>query len=124
MPEPVPLMPFRRTKPGVKAPKHLSRRAAAWWRSIASTWELDPHQMELLSAAAGCLDRIDEARVQIAERGSVFSDRFGQLRENPAARHERDQKLLLAKLCRELNLDPAPTDARPPLIRGRYQHRD
>ena len=123
MPEPL-LMPARRRKAPPKPPKHLSRRASAWWRSIASTWELEPHQIELLTAAAGCMDRIEEARVQIAEKGTVFIDKHGQPREHPAARHERDQKLLLAKLCRELNLDPAPTDSRPPLIRGRYVHRD
>jgi hypothetical protein len=82
------------------------------------------HQIELLTHAAHCKDRIEQARQTLDAEGSTFVDKFGQPREHPAARHERDQKILLAKLVRELNLDSdLASESRPPLIRGRYEHR-
>jgi hypothetical protein len=41
---------------------------------------------------------------------------------HPALLLERDQKILFARLLRELNLDASVPDApRPPVIQGRYE---
>jgi P27 family predicted phage terminase small subunit len=71
-----------------RPPAHLSREARAWWRSIADTWDLEPHHRALLDQAATALDRAREAREVIGRDGAVTMDRFKQARAHPAARVE------------------------------------
>ncbi len=119
---PLPL-PHPRKSP-LRPPGHLSASSKKWWRLISQTWMLEPHHLELLSQAAGCLDRMEAARLVVAAEGAIIRDRFNIPREHPAAKQERDQKLLFSKLCRELNLDPDPSEpSRPPLIQNRYKSR-
>jgi len=119
---PLPLEHTRKSP--LRPPRHLSKSSKRWWAKIIGTWQLEPHHVELLSQAAGCLDRMEAARLVVATEGAIIRDRFNIPREHPAAKQERDEKLLFAKLCREMNLDPEPSEpSRPPLIADRYKSR-
>jgi phage terminase small subunit len=102
---------------------HLSKSAKAWWTSIETPWQLEAHNLEVLTLAAGCLDRITEARVALAKDGSITYDRHGMAKCHPSVLIERDQKSLFARLTRELNWSEPSEDSRPPRIRGRYEGR-
>lgn len=94
-------------KQAITSQKHLSTASAAFYRSIITDYDLDEHHRVLLVKACESLDRIEEARALIVEEGLTYRDRFGGLKPNPACAIERDNKMLVARLFRELGLDLA-----------------
>jgi P27 family predicted phage terminase small subunit len=99
------------------APSHLSRRAQGLWRRIVREFLLAPHQLELLRRACEASDRADEARKLIKRDGLTTTDRYGQVKPHPAVNIERDARLALARLLRDLALSPEePEEARPPRV--------
>ena len=99
-------------------PKHLSKEAAAWWRSVVRDYDMEAHHLHLLEAACGAWDRMVQARKEIASRGITFAAANGDLKANPAVAIERDARVAFARLVRELDLDAeGPADrSRPPAI--------
>jgi phage terminase small subunit len=98
---------------------HLSADAAGWWRSVVHDYELEPHHLRLLQAAAEAWDRMQGARRAIAEHGSLtFTDSSGNLKAHPAEAIERNARTAFARLVRELDLDAeAPAErSRPPAL--------
>jgi phage terminase small subunit len=104
------------------APKHLRLSTKQWWQNVVRDFQLEHHHLLLLTCCAECLDRIQEAREAIAAEG-MFPLNGRTRKLHPALALERDQKILFARLLRELNLDidsPAEEYSRPPRISGRY----
>jgi phage terminase small subunit len=109
-------------KPSKNPPNHLSSPAKAWFSSVIADYDLEPHHVRLLTAAAELWDRGEQARKVIGKEGLTFVDRFGQPRERPEVGIERNSRLAFAKLLREMNLDiDPPSDSRLPRG-GRYNH--
>lgn len=106
----------RRPKP----PAHLKPDTARWFREVVRDYELESHHLRLLTAAAECWDRLQEARVILDRDGLTISTGDGGLKGHPAIAVERDSRLAFARLVRELDLDAdAPTEApRPPPLRS------
>jgi len=103
----------------MKAPSHLRAATRTWWKSIADTYELEAHHLSLLTAAAECWDRAQEARETVEKHGPYFRTKSGNIKAHPAIAVERDSRVTFARLIRELNLDvDEPPDARPPRIGG------
>ena len=90
-----------------KPPKGLTKNAAAFWRSVNDKFVLEDHHRELLSQAAFCLARIDEAKEAIARDGVLVKDRWQQWKENPACAIEIANKRAFKAIYRELGLDIA-----------------
>jgi len=102
-----------------RPPKHLSEEAKNFWRQVFRDFQLENHHVKLLTAACECLDRASEAREAVARDGPFFKTRYGEIRPHPGLQVERDQKGLLARLLRELNLDselPSEPYSRPPRL--------
>lgn len=100
-------------------PKHLAAAGRRLWRAVGGEYEIAPHQVEVLRQAAEAADRCEEARLAIAEHGTTFVDRWGQPRARPEVAIEANSRLAVARLLRELALDPGESDARPPRAGGR-----
>jgi P27 family predicted phage terminase small subunit len=83
-------------------------------------FELEPHHVLLLSAAAEAIDRCQQAREMIAAEGITVRTADGGAKAHPAIAIERDSRLAFARLLRELDLDvSAPAEnARPPALRS------
>jgi P27 family predicted phage terminase small subunit len=96
-----------------KAPKSLSTSGRRLWRSVVETWHLDRRQLEVLRSACEASDRAEQARVQLDSEGLTVSDRYGQIKPHPAASIETSNRSLVARLLRELQLEPAGDDSRP-----------
>lgn len=101
-----------------KPPSHLKKQGKKFYRYAVKTFELEDHHIEQVIQAAQCLDRIAEAVAEIESQGSYFKDRFGQPKEHPAHKTERDNKILFNRILRELCLDiePAGEPGRPPRL--------
>lgn len=95
-------------------PTHLAR-SVDLWASTVEAFDLEPHQLELLRRACEASDVADEARATLAADGITFAGADGSPRAHPAVAIERDARLAVARLLRELRLDDAPApDPRPP----------
>lgn len=101
-------------------PRDLSASSAAWWRNVVATYELEPHHVTLVTAAARALDRAESARQAIARNGATYRDKHGVRRPAPEVVIERNSVVLFARLLRELRLDDGGDDeSRLPRIPGR-----
>lgn len=88
-----------------RPPTHLSRRAKEWWKLTASQFVFDSEsEWTLFEQCAGCVQRIDESRRDIEKHGIVVVGGTGSLKPNPAVAIERDCRVLLARLFRELHI--------------------
>ena len=82
-----------------RAPAHLKKEGRKFWKGVLLEIDLEEaHVLKFLENSCQCLDRILQAREQIEIDGSYFKDRFGQPKEHPALKTERDNKVLFARL--------------------------
>ncbi len=99
-------------------PEDLGLEGAKYWRVVSKQWKLDDHQWELLRQACMCLDTIEGAEADVASKGALVVDRFGQWKQNPSLVTIRDMRGLFSRLVRELGL-AAVSEMRPPALPGR-----
>ena len=90
----------------------------AWFAQIISDYDLESQHVRLLTLACEAWDRGVQAREILAANGLTFLDRFGCPHAHPCVAIERDSRIAVARLCRELDLDAdaiaLPT--RPPAL--------
>ena len=81
------------TKTTPKPPRHLGRSGRQLWLEVIEQFAIDDAAgLALLGTAAECLDRMRQAQDDIAARGAMVKDRYGQLKANPATRVELDSR--------------------------------
>lgn len=99
----------------IKAPSYLRKETREWFNSVLKEYEMQDHHRIILTLACECLDRITEARLQIKKDGAYFKDRL-KTKPHPALKIESENKIIFARLLRELNLDVESPGAvgRPP----------
>ena len=101
-----------------KAPRHLAPPTRRWVEQIAGDYVLESHHLRLLLLAGESWDRVTQARETVKAEGLTIDGRFGK-KLHPAVLVEKDNKVLFARLLRELGLDSeTPDEARPPRVRG------
>lgn len=88
-----------------KPPKHLSKESKKFWKQIAKQYVLEDHHLKLLQSCCECWDRILDARAEIEKKGPYYTDRFGQPKEHPGHKTERENKALFGRLLKQLGLD-------------------
>lgn len=102
----------------ITTPKHLQAEGRTFWESVLNDYDLEEsHHLKLLENASVCVDRIAQARRKIRKDGGFYKDRWGIPKEHPAQKSERENKILFARLVRELQLDiETPAENRPPQL--------
>ena len=65
----------------------------------------ESHDFARLDLLAHTRDEIQECHKIIKSEGMFIEDRFGQKKEHPALKTERDLKVVFCRILRELNLD-------------------
>ncbi len=88
-----------------KTPRHLSRPAKSWWRSVVTQYDCGPHELHLLTLAAEALDRCTAARHAIEAHGMTYQDPKRGPRMRPEVIIERDSRAAFARLIKQLDLD-------------------
>jgi P27 family predicted phage terminase small subunit len=99
-------------------PTSLGKAGRHYWRRVVTQYELGEADLELLTGCCHLLDRAAVARETIAQQGQTVIDRYGQVKPHPAVEQERQAWLAFVRVRRELGLDVAPADSRPPLPKG------
>jgi hypothetical protein len=102
-----------------RPPRGLGADGRRLWKAVVDEYDLLGHQFELLRLAAQALDRASQARTVLDRDGLTVSTTTG-VKSHPAAAIERDSRLAVARLLRELALevdDPVSMPARPPRLR-------
>jgi phage terminase small subunit len=77
-------------------------------------YDLHEHHLELLRRLCEASDRADAARAVLEEHGLVYANRFGEPRPRPEVAIERDSRLAVVRITRELGLDVEPVPPREP----------
>lgn len=96
-------------------PDHLGDESSQFWKDVCRLFFLEAHHLKLLESACDCWDTILDCRKQIAEDGPFIRDRYKQVKPHPGLNIMRDNKILLARLIRELQLDVDLGDQPPRL---------
>lgn len=90
-------------------PNHLDADGAALYAAVRSEYGIDDAAgLTLLATACESLDRLRAAQREIETHGALVTDRFGQLKANPACAIERDSRRDLLSALKALNLDVEP----------------
>jgi P27 family predicted phage terminase small subunit len=89
-------------------PPHLSESSRQWWRTTVETYVLHEHHLRLLQLACEAWDRGQAARAQLDQEGLTVAGRADTVVAHPAVAIERDSRLAVARLVRELDLDTEP----------------
>lgn len=98
-------------KQAISPPKHLEKPTKEWFSSVVHDFELEEHQVRLLTLAGEAWDRCQQARAAIATYGLTYVDRFGAPHCRPEVQIERDARLAFARLIRELGLSVTDPDS-------------
>jgi P27 family predicted phage terminase small subunit len=89
-------------------PGHLSPSARQWWQTTVETYVLQEHHLRLLQLLCESWDEAQKARAQLEREGLTVPGREGGIRSHPCVTIERDARLAVARLLRELDLDTEP----------------
>ena len=106
------LLKFKRKSE--KPPKHLLKGGRQLWNDIETEFDLEAHQFEILRLLCETLDRLELCRKQLRKDGMFSVNRFGETRPHCGLKEERENKVLFARLARELNLDLELPESRKP----------
>jgi phage terminase small subunit len=88
-------------------PPHLSPSTQRWWETVLERYVLEEHHLRLLQLCCESWDRCQAAREQLAREGLTTPGRNG-VKSHPCIAVERDARLAVARLIRELDLDVSP----------------
>jgi P27 family predicted phage terminase small subunit len=86
-------------------PAHLSPSSKEWWLTTVETYVLQEHHLRLLQLVCEAWDRAQAARERVDREGLTVPGREGGLRPHPCIAIERDARLAVARLVRELDLE-------------------
>jgi phage terminase small subunit len=86
-----------------RAPAGLETPGRAFWRSVVEIYELGVDDTVVLEATCRTLDRIRALDVAIGDQLTVPGSK-GQMVVNPLVAEQRQQRILLSRLLRQLGL--------------------
>lgn len=107
-----------------RAPSGLGRRGRRFWRESVDKYEFNGAEVHLLTEACRTLDRIDALDRLIAEEGQMVRGSMGQPVMHPAIAESRQQRIVLGRLLKQLDLpddaDDAPASRSPDSEKASY----
>jgi hypothetical protein len=86
----------------------LSPEMCDFFIKVNSAFRPEPHELRILHLACVQHDRATVARRVLDEQGTTFEDRFGQPKERPEIRIEREASRQFAQLIRQLDFPAQP----------------
>ncbi len=86
------------------APRDLSVRGRAFWRSTLGAFQLSEVELELLKECCRLLDECESLREAVTKDGTTVAGSTGQPRVHPALAELRQHRLALGRLLSQLAL--------------------
>ena len=110
------------TKP--KPPNGLATRGRKFWRDVVDEFDLTDAERHLLHEACRSLDRIDALEALVATEGQTVTGSTGQTVLHPAIAEARQQRLVLGRLVKQLDLpdEDEYTPAKPSINTDRARY--
>jgi P27 family predicted phage terminase small subunit len=101
-------------------PRGLVGKARAFWGKVTRDFVLEPFHLDTLEQACWSLQRAEEAREIVNTEGQFYrNEKTGQLARHPALVSEEKARAQFLRCVRELGLDIAADESRPPARTGR-----
>jgi P27 family predicted phage terminase small subunit len=99
----------------LEPPEGLKEKGKEFWEKVLSEYELiETHDLERLAMACKCLDNLTAAEDRVNNDGMFIKNRYGNIVEHAGLKTIKDMRLLFVKIIRELGLDLAVPESRPP----------
>lgn len=110
--------PKNKANDSAKAPSHLSADSKSFFDYVIHEYTngFDRHHIKLLTLACEAFDRGVQARKLLEKDGITFVDRHGSIKPHAAVAIEKDSRIAFARMIREIGLDIADADSRPPVL--------
>lgn len=94
----------------VDVPASLGVAGAALYKGIAAKWELRPDELRVLMDACSEADLVDDLAAAMEDQPKLVTGSQGQLVINPLISEQRQHRMALASLLKQLRLpDEADT---------------
>lgn len=104
-----------------RSPAGLGPRGRRFWRDSVARYDFTDAELQLLTEACRTLDRLDALDALVAEQGATVKGSMGQTVLHPAIAEARQQRLVLGRLVKQLDLpDEDDTPASPETERARF----
>lgn len=97
------------TKPA--PPRDLSTRGRRFWRDVIGDFELTGAERHLLHEACRSLDRLDALEALVVTEGQTVIGSTGQTVLHPGIAEARQQRLVLGRLVKQLDLPEGPVSS-------------
>lgn len=94
-----------------RSPAGLGPRGRRFWRDSVARYDFTDAELQLLTEACRTLDRLDALDALVAEQGAMVKGSMGQTVLHPAIAEARQQRLVLGRLVKQLDL---PDESAPP----------
>jgi P27 family predicted phage terminase small subunit len=85
-------------------PEHLELAGVRLWEAVVADYALERADLELLALASEAADRLAQAREILKREGVVIEGKMG-MRPHPAIAIERDARMAVSRLMRQLGLE-------------------
>lgn len=96
-----------------RVPAGLADKGAAFWRDVVGSYELRVDELVLLEHACRAIDELERLAGQITESNVLVTGSRGQVRPHPLLKEQRESRVLLARLLRQLKLPDPTVEAAP-----------
>lgn len=100
-------------------PKGVGAAARKLWRAVLDDWDLDAHEVTLLTELVRAVDRLEQLDELIREHGVLVDGLHGK-RANPALVEARQLQIVAARISAVLRLPDGEEGSESP---GRRQRR-
>ena len=105
------------TENAPKPPTGTGTAGRRLWQSVVSDFEMDEHELAVLTEATRTVDVLDELDAAVRAEGAIVAGPQGS-RANPAVVEARQQRVVLARLLAALRMPVGeagdePANARP-----------
>lgn len=99
-----------------RAPKGLGTQGRALWADVVDAYDLDQHEVALLTAACRTADRLEDIADVLAQQTSLTTTNArGDLVAHPLLVEQRQQGISLSRLLASLRLPTGETEAGEPV---------
>lgn len=99
------------TRKNMYVPDYLQERGRKLWQDVLETYELSKHEQAVLLEACNTVDLIDKMRRALKRDGMTSKGSMGQLVVHPFVAEIRQQRALLDRLIKSLNLPDIEEEA-------------